>query len=168
MSFYNTCMKYYSSCIGTEIVEYKTGIPCAKISDLIIDTDTGILKSILTNTNKVLPFVDIYKWGSRIHIKSDLFLRDLEKAEETLKILNRNISIIGNTVTDSNGTFLGYCEDFSFHEQTGAMTTIFSKKSFLEFFNVKRFQISSTEIIEIKEDAIIVKSTEIKNAVPDA
>ena len=161
-------MKYYTSCIGAEIVEYKTGAPLARVSDLIIDTDSGILKSILTNTDQILPFGDIYRWGARIHIKSDLFLRSFDNSPETIKVLEKGIPIIGNKVIDNNDTFLGYCEDLSFHEKTGALISIFSKKSFLEIFNVKRFQISSTEVIEMKEDAILVKSTEIKNAVPDA
>lgn len=156
-------VKYYSSSIGTEIIESKTGKLLAKVSDLIINTETGVIKSILTNFDEVLHLSDIKKWGRCIHIQSDILFRDIENSKETLKILEKEISVIGNKVIDTNGNFLGYCEDFSFHENTGAVLTLFSKKSFLGFFQVQRFAIGINSVVEITPKNILVQGMEMKD-----
>lgn len=160
-------VKYYSSAIGTEIIETKTGETLAKVSDLIIDTETGVIKSILTHHGKVLYFRDVLKWGRRIHIQSDILFREIEDSKETMRILEKETPIIGNRVVDTNDVFLGYCEDFSFHEQTGALLALFSKKSFLEFFQVQRFSIGINNVLEITPEKILVQSLEIKDALTD-
>lgn len=160
-------MKHFLTSIGTPIVELKSGLTLAKVNDLVFDTDKGLLKAIITNFNAVLLFSDVEKWGTKIHIKSDIFLHPFEEVQSVQRILERETSILGNKVLDENGVFLGYCEDFYFHEKTGALISIVTKKSFLEIFFVKRLIISSNEILEITKDYIRVKGTQIKNAVPE-
>jgi len=160
-------MKHFLTSIGTPIVESKSGKTLTKVSDLVFDTEKGLLQAVITDSNTILFFSDVYKWGTKIHIKSDIFLHSFANAPSIQKILEQETSIVGNKAMDENDIFLGYCEDFSFHEKTGALISIVTKKSFLEFFFVKRFVISSNEIVEITKDCIRVKSTQIKDAVPE-
>jgi uncharacterized protein YrrD len=160
-------MKNYSQCIGKEITELHSGEILNNISDLIFNTDKSKLKALITTDNKILYFSDITEWKIRIYIKDNILFKNLNECKDIQKILNKNISILGTKVENEDGVFLGYCENFYFNEKTGYLVQIYIKYYFFNLFPIKRFLISSTDIIEITEKKIIVKSTNIKDALPD-
>ena len=160
-------MKNYSQCIGKEITEVASGNRLSNISDIIFDTEKGILKAIVNSENNILYLKDISEWKLRIYIKDSILFKNLDECKDIQKILNKNISILGSRVENEDGVFLGYCENFYFNEKTGYLVQIYIKYYFLNIFPIKKLLISATEIIEITEKKIIVKSTNIQDALPD-
>ncbi len=160
-------MKNYLNTIGKEIIEEKTGKVLAYINDLIFDTENGKIISVLLSNDKFLYYNNISDWKVRIYAKSDVLFQDIGDLPDVKKILEDEISILGNTVVDEDGIFLGYCEDIVFDEKMGILNSIIVRKYFLAIIPLKKKIISSSEIIEIKKEGIIVKNTKIKDAVAE-
>ena len=130
-------MKHFLTSIGTPIVESKSGKTLTKVSDLVFDTEKGLLQAVITDSNTILFFSDVYKWGTKIHIKSDIFLHSFANAPSIQKILEQETSIVGNKAMDENDIFLGYCEDFSFHEKNRCAYFDCDEKKFFRIFLCK-------------------------------
>jgi uncharacterized protein YrrD len=160
-------MKLYSQCIGKEIRESSTGKVLSTISDLIFDTDRAILKAVITREDKVLYFSDVSEWKIRVYIKDEIFFQNINSCKDISNILEKKTAIIGARVENDDGVFLGYSEDFSFNEKTGSLIQIVVRSYFLNIIPTKKLLISATDILEITEERILVKSTKVKNAVPD-
>ena len=161
-------MKLYSQCIGKEITESSSGKVLNTISDLVFDTDRAVLKAIITRADKILYFSDVSEWKIRVYIKDEILFQDINECKDILNILEKKTAIIGARVENDDGVFLGYCEDFIFNEKIGSLAQILARSYFLNIIPIKKLLISATDILEITKERILVKSTKIKNAVPDA
>jgi len=122
---------------------------------------------VINNDFQVLLFSDILSWKNNLYIKSDLLFHDQNNTPHIQSILNQKISILGNRIINEDSKLLGYCQDIIFDEKNGIILKLLSQKYFLDIIPTKKFLIDFSEIIIIKKRHILVKSTAIKDAVPE-
>jgi len=158
-------MQNYLNCIGKYLTEEKTGKKIALIIDLIFNPDNGKLLAVLANNNKIVLYENISTWKINIYIKSSILMNSIEETSNIAAILNKKISILGNKIKTESNTFLGYCENIIFDEKIGLLTSIIGRKYFLGFIPLKKFPINYSNIVKIEKDQIVVKGTEIKEAI---
>ena len=165
-NLYNVFMKKYSQCTKKNIVIYHSGKGISEIDDLIFDPSNGKLKAIITKNNQILYFSDIIEWKIKVYIHSELLIKEIDDCKDIQKILSTNISIMGNKVINENNIVLGICEDILFCEKTGIITQFQVKKYFAMIIPQRVFLISYFDVIEIKEDHILVKGNYVNDVVP--
>lgn len=155
--------RIYSHILGSSIVRYQDGLVIGKVSDIIIDPDSGKIEALIIQSarffsqKKILLPQDIIEWKIHIYVHDkDVFAlpKDIVRIE---KLLKKDIRLIKNRVIAKNKEYLGKVVDFSFSTETFDLHQIFSAKSFLGIHYDKRV-IAANEIIEIKKTHITVKN----------
>lgn len=157
-------MKKLSSCIGQLVCEESSGHPLAKIIDTLFEPHTGKLVGLILDNNMFLYFQDIQAWKIKIYIKSSLLFQDISKQKDIINLLEKNISILGNNIKDTNNLELGYCEDVIFDEKNGIITNLLCRNYLLKIIPLGLLLISHSQILEINSRHILVKSTAIQEA----
>ena len=150
--------KYFNQIIGTDIVT-ENGTLVGRVGDMVIDPDTGKVLGFLLGfkNKKIITPVDVLSWNQRmiIHDIDDVF--DLEEIIKAEKVVKRNVCIMQNKVVTKGGLYLGKVYDFSVHHQMFILTKILITKSFLGIFNYDKKIVAHHNILEIKQEKIIVK-----------
>lgn len=87
---------------------------------------------------------------------------DLVRLQE---VINFNFSLIGMKVVDDRNTKLGKVEDYVTETESFLIQTFVVKRPLLKSFNEAKLVIGRTQIAEIKDDVIVVKSPTVQEAI---
>jgi len=155
--------RYYSQTIGTTVLT-TSGIAVGRIAEVVIEPETGKVVGFLlgSRSQNVIAPNDIVFWEDQI------FIHDEDDILETNEILNvqhtlqKNIPIMQNKVYTKKGTLLGKVYDVAINPKLFVMTKIVVAKNILGLFPYDEKIIVHGDILEIKQDRIIVKDLEAR------
>lgn len=155
--------KLYSQTIGQFIVRKHDGEEIAVIEDLVIDTDTGKIQGLWLKPfvffakSLILLWRDIQVWQIKLYIENEEVLAEPEDLIRLKPIFDKDIQIYHNQVITNENVYLGKVYDFNFDVDSGQIINLFIVKKFL-FVPIERRILPLKEVIEIRSDAIVVKS----------
>ena len=146
-----------STSIGTEIIDNVDHHVHGRIVDLLIDPDRGELVALLISSPASSELLtvqtsDIATWGNRVHIREPEVLGPASDIIRLQPLLDDKRTIIGQRIRTKSGASLGKCIDIQFRADTFDIEWIFPRK----FFQ-KGLALPASEILEVTEEAIIVK-----------
>ncbi len=132
---------------------------------LVNPEDGAILAISVIGSRQVVSIRDIIKWTfSGIKINDETSIIDREELIKLSQFSPRHTQLFAKEVYKEDGTFLGLVHDFVFDTNVGQLTQIYVLKKFLAFFTIEKRIIDYREIIEIKEDQVIVKNDLLEKA----
>lgn len=138
--------------------------------DILIDPENGgVLGIALLMSKKIVAPIDIRSWtieGVKVVDESAIIERD-----EIIRLHDFSkdrVRIFAKPVMKEDGKILGIVHDFVIDTEVGQLKQIYVAKKLL-FFTLEKRIIDYREIIEIKEDRIIVKNdlAESKQSIKD-
>ena len=145
-----------SNAIGTEVIDEAEYQIHGKLTDLVIDPDRGKILALLLRspfgTSLALQTQDILSWGKRIHIGGADVLAPPQEFVRLEPFLRGDRPMIRQRIRTKGGVFLGTCVDLQFSADHFEVEWIFPRR-----FLRKGIPLPASDIIEITEDAIIVK-----------
>ena len=146
-----------STAIGTEIIDNTNHDIHGRVADLIIDPDRGKLIALLVISPSSrdllsLQMDDVISWGNRIHIRDAETIGPVQEVIRLQKYLTSRRRIISQRIYTKSGTYIGKCCDVQFRTDTFDVEWIFPRR----FFR-KGLALPTSDILEVKESAIIVK-----------
>ncbi len=160
--------RYYSQTIGSAVLT-TTGIPVARIVEIVIDTDTGKVAGFLLSPRGqyVLATNDILFWDQHIFVHDEEDILETDEIIKVQDILKKNISILRKKVFTKNGRYLGKVYDIGINPKLFVLTKLAVAKNVLGLFPFDEKIIAHKNILEIKNDRIIVKDVDAKERVPE-
>jgi uncharacterized protein YrrD len=160
-------MKNYLSCLNQRIIFLDKKNKLDFVSDLLFNPDNGKLLGVISQNKNFIPFSFILSWEkNNLKIKSINLIKKLENFKEAKIILEKKTPLIGNLVITNNQEILGKTYDLIFDEKFGVLEDILTEKKFLGI-PLKKFKINQKQIIKIKPEKILVKSTILTNSLPE-
>ncbi len=163
-----------SAAIGTEIIDDALHEIHGRVIDLILDPDRGKILALLVRMpfDSVITAVqipDITTWGKRIHVRDSSVLGPVEEIIRLKPFLEERRRIYRQPIVTKSGARIGICSDYQFSTEHFTLEWIFPKR----FFS-KGTPLPASEILEVTEEAIIVKDqgpreekVEAEESVPD-
>ena len=151
--------KYYTQIIRVPVLT-DTFQRVGQVYDVIFNTDTGkvIALSIAPGGHKVITPIDIIAWDKAIIIGDADDVSDVEDIYQLQQMPKRKCRIFRKKVITKDGEYLGRVIDFAVHNKLFCLTKIVVAKNILSLFFYRKRLINSQDIIEIRQDAIIVKN----------
>ncbi len=145
--------------IGLPIISEQAEGPVAFMKEVLINPENGgILAIALVGSKKVISITDVRKWDlSGIRIIDETAIIEREELIKLSEFTPGHTKIFAKEVIKEDETSLGMVHDFVFDTEVGQLTQIYVVKKMLLFFTVEKRIIDYREIVEIKEDEIIVK-----------
>ena len=158
-----------SSLRNTPVMSLQTGARLAVTENPLIDPATlkivayEVSGPLLTEHPSLLRTADIREFGSigMIIDSTDeiIGLDDVIKIKELHKL---QFSLVGLTVYDDTKRKLGKVEDYTLETQSFVVQQLNVKRGFIKGLTETGLLISRTQIIEINNTSVIVKSSKIK------
>jgi uncharacterized protein YrrD len=159
----------YSDTIGTEIIDDIDHQIHGKVADILIDPDKSKIIALLVvipgaSEIYALHTHDISNWGNRIHIGDANVLGPAVDFVRLQDFLNDPRTVIGQKIKTRDGFCIGKCTDIQFEATTFRVEWIFPRKFF-----IKKLSLPTSDILEITEDAIIIKdqTPKVEEAIED-
>ncbi len=157
--------------IGMKVVKESDGHLLAMVSGLIIHPDTGKVEALRLKAldprfrNAILLTGDILHFKTKVYVKDENDIAELEDIIRIMDIETRGTYFIGNTVKNEAGETIGGVVDVDFDPKSYYIKQIHSEKSFLFFrYNPRMFSYES--ILQVEPDFILVKDIqEVKESV---
>lgn len=152
------------SCLGLPVVEEGSDTALGFLSGILIDPDSGNIEGFFVRVPGFLDFqevfcsfLDIVRWGTRVHVRDADVLSPVEERIRLAPLLEDNRTVIGQKIQTQSGIYLGCCRDVQFNTDSMKMEWVFPKKFF-------RWGIAlpAKDIQKITEQAIIVKDQVVK------
>ena len=147
----------FSRSIGLPIVDQHSHLVVGRLSDIIIDTETGKIIAFALLRGQIVVPLDIIEWRPDHLVISDM--DHIVHADDVVRIqavLQRHIPVFANRVVTEADEYIGRVVDMVFNTKTFELKNLFVAKLFLIFKYDHRI-ISVKNIIEIKKEKIIVK-----------
>jgi sporulation protein YlmC with PRC-barrel domain len=151
--------KTYSQIIGIPVAVEGLG-KIARITDLVVDTQTGKITCFFVNAGKmkiILPS-DILFFGQAIMIGDSEDIIDAEDIVRVTNVLERDIRLLKAKVQTQKGESLGHVHNLIIDIKFFGLTKIVVYKSFFGLFKTQDLLISARDIVKIEKDLITVKS----------
>lgn len=157
----------FSSCIGLPIVEDGDHYVLGFLSGILIHPDTGKIEGFLVHAegvagqhNLFCGSRDILRWGTRIYVRSADVLAPVEDRIRLQPLLDDPRTVLDQHIQTESGGKLGKCKDVQFNTDSMHIEWLFPKKWF-------RWGVALpvSEIVEVRNDAIIVRDTLKKESV---
>lgn len=151
--------KTYSQIIGTPITVEGLG-KIARVTDIIIDTETGKVACFFVNTGKmkIITPGDILFFGQAIIIGDHEDIIDVEDIVRVNDVLKRDIRLLKSKVQTQKGEVLGHVHNFIIDLKFFGLTKIVVYKSFFGLFKTQNLLISARDIVKIERELITVKN----------
>lgn len=145
---------------GTRVVDDDSSVVLGKVSNILIDPDTGKVLGFFISTGGFLhphqlflSGIDIIAWGMVIHVRSADMLSEPEEIVRLQPLLAGERTILHqDIVTEKEKTNLGTCTDVQFDTLKLSVEWLFPRK-----FLVAGLPIPTSGIVEVTKDAIVVK-----------
>ena len=151
--------KTYSQIVGLPVVVEGLG-KVARITDMLIDSDTGKIACFFVNRGKmkiILPS-DIIFFGQAAIIGDLDDIIDAEDIIRVTEIIRKDIGFLKSKVQTQKGEYLGQVHDYIVDISFFTLTKIIVYKSFLGLLKTPNLLIPSRDIVKIKKNLIIVKN----------
>ncbi|MBU0458419.1 PRC-barrel domain-containing protein [Patescibacteria group bacterium] len=152
-----------STSLGLPVIEQQEEHVVGNLSDILIDPDKGKVEGLYIDVpgfagSRALfcSNLDVIKWGTHISILDADVLAPAEERIRLEPLLKDKRTVIGQKVITESGKILGKCKDVQFDTASMRITWLFPKK----FFRW-RGAVPASEIIEIKEEAILVRDSDL-------
>lgn len=150
--------KYYRQTVGSPVLT-SAGESLTRVRDIILDVDTGRVVGffVMKEKDKVVAPSDILEWNSTIVVHD---ANDIVEADEVIKIaevLEKGVTLMKKKVYTKSGDYVGKVLDYGMNNKFFELTCIITAQSFLGLIFWDRRIIAAKDIIEIKEDRVIVK-----------
>lgn len=146
----------FSKIIGTKVVSDQSEGVVTLVTGVSIDPENGAVIALKCGFKQILTPIDILKWNQVIHINDAESLTTREDVVRLKNIPNGLDNILYKSVYTEDGSFIGRVFDFTIDTSVMSLFQIAVKKKFL-FFTTFETLIQYGNIVEIKEDRIIVK-----------
>lgn len=146
--------------VGLPVISEQAEGPVTLMKEpLISPEDGGILAIGLVGSKKVISVRDIRKWDLEgIKITDETAIIDRDELLKLSEFSPAQTKIFTKDVIQEDGTLLGLVHDFVFDTEIGQLVQLYVVKKVFLFFTVEKRIIDYREIIEITEDAIVVKN----------
>jgi uncharacterized protein YrrD len=146
----------YSTVLGMEIIDEAEHQIHGTVSDLLIDPDRGKILALHASSPFSPPSLvqtqDILSFGQRVHVRDAEVIGSAGEIIRLQPFLEGKRTIIHQAICTKRGMTLGKCIDLQFHPETFDIEWIFPRK-----FLRRGPAIPASDILEVTEDAIIVK-----------
>src|SRR3989344_5056065 len=147
----------HSTALGTEVIDETDHQLQGVVADLLLDPDRGkivalLIASPLSPDLLALQTQDIISWGQRIHIAEGERLGPPQEILRLEPFLEEKRKVLGQQIRTKSGVIMGKCADIQFNAERFNLEWIFPRK-----FLRKGIPLPATDILEVTEEAIIVK-----------
>lgn len=149
----------FTMCRGMFVYEQGTEDLVGMIDQILIDPDTGGIEGFFVSVRGVFShslFVrtdDVVHMGTVVKVRSAECLCDPEEIIRLQPLLQDPRRILGQSIVTQGGQKIGRCKDIQFETKTFRLQWLFPR-TFLRW----GVSIPASHIIEVKEEAIIVKN----------
>jgi len=145
--------------IGLPIISEQAEGQVASMKEVLINPESGGILAIgLIGSPKVISICDVRKWDlSGIKITDETAIIDRSELFKLSQFHPAETKVFAKEVVQENGTSLGLVHDFVFDTDIGQLTQLYVVKKTFIFFTVEKRIINYREIVEIKQDEVIVK-----------
>jgi len=151
--------KSYSQIIGIPVVVEGLG-RIARVTDMIIDTETGKIACFFVNAGKmkiILPS-DILFFGQTIIVGDTEDIIDAEDIVRVSDVIKRDIRLLNSKVQTKKGEVLGHIHNLIVDIKFFGLTKIVVYKSFFGLFKTRDLIISARDIVKIEKGLVTVKN----------
>lgn len=162
-----------SRLIGAPIMSLQTGAKLAQTTKPLVDPATLRIAAyevdgpLLTEKPAFIRTEDIREYGRLgMIIDSSDELLGLDDVIKIKQIYDLEFSLVGIRVIDENKRKLGKVEDYTLETDNFAIQQINVRRGFLQGITDTGFLVNRSQIIEISDDYIVVKSPSVKSAEP--
>ena len=147
----------HSPAIGTEVIDEADHQLQGVVAEILLDPDRGkivalFIASPLSRDFLVLQTQDILSWGQRIHIAEAERIAPPQDILRLAPFLEEKRKMLGQRIQTKSGIVIGKCVDFQFNAERFNVEWIFPRKLLR-----KGIPLPATDILEVTEEAIIVK-----------
>ncbi len=156
-----------SSLMGKQIRSTQDASFLGKVADLIIDPKDGKLIALKLQSKifkpKIICTIDIQGFTPLFLVaKDDSVVVDAEEVVRVKEILDNKIMIIGNKVKTESGKKIGICDDVLVDSNTSMVVKFYVKTSGIMGPLQPDRIISSSAVVRIDREAIVVKENGVK------
>ena len=155
-------IKFYSTIIGTPVLNFDDGSLLAVLQDVVVDPETGKIEAFwvkplaLSISDAIIQSSDIAEWKKNIYVKNESVISDPAEIIKITEILTKKTYVIGNRVRNQKGKNYGRVYDLDFNTDTFYVRQIYVQKSIFGIFKYLNRIFSFDSIIEVTEKAIII------------
>ncbi len=164
-------MNEYASKIKGKAVFDQDGKLICHIQKPILDIHNGQVLGFITThrPHSILTPHDVFKWSNdQVIIGQYYEFYDSADIVRLDRALSNKIHLRGKKVITETGHFIGKVKDYSFDAKHMVLYSIVAHRLFLELIPTGKREIGRKQIVEIREDVIIVKDSTIKIPVKES
>ncbi len=152
-----------STTVGLPIIDEHSSHVVSRVSDVLIDTETGKVVAFLIGTRRMVVPMDVTAWErDHLAISNEMHILDHGDVIRVNEVLKKQIPVAGNKVFTESGIYIGRVTDIVFDPRLFEMKKIFVSKTFLIFHYDHRL-VTTKQIVEIRQDAVIVSDVFAKS-----
>jgi len=160
----------FTTCAGMPVTDDQLEEDIGTIGDILIHPDTAtiegffvVIPSFLHTQVLFLPALDIMHFGSRVRVRHAESLSPVEDIVRLQSLLSEKRPVLGQRMLTESGKDLGICRDVQFETRTFHVEWFYPRKWFRW-----RAPIAALNILEIREDAIVVRDPVLMQKVTPA
>ena len=156
----------YTRSLGLPVLDEETGDVLGIVSGMVVHPDTGAVEGFFVRPEEFwsqdelfLTSLEILHWGVRITVRSRDVLAAPDELVRMQTILASGRPVLGQTIVTENGRRLGRCADVQFNTESFRLEWLFPRR----FFRWG-IPIPASSIVEVQQDAIIVRDPPVTQA----
>lgn len=152
--------KWFTDLIGTPIILRRTPFKIGRLLEMVVNPDDGSLVAVLTTGRKAIAPIDLgpFERGVFTVREADVLIKPDELVRlETIPKAKRRL--LGKHVITKSGQRLGRVYDLAFDMDTFSLIQLLASRKFLIFWTLQKRILSFQDIIEITEEAVVVKDS---------
>lgn len=158
----------FSTSLGLPVIDDSAEEIFGTIAGVLLHPDAGKVEGFFVHVPRFLrseefflPALDIMRWGLRVTVRSGEVLAPAREFLRVVPLLEDGRTILGQRIRTESGNDLGRCKDVQWNTKTFALEWLFPKRWF-----TWGIPIPATEIVEVTQDAIIVRDPPATAAEP--
>lgn len=151
--------KLFSEILGTPIITEDSSRAVGRVFNILVHPDKGHVVALALDFNfrRVIVPVDIRGWFREIIIPDSDAIIDSTDVLRVKEVLDGKRFFLKNAVYTKDGKYLGKIFDYAINIEQMYMTKIFVGHTFLGMVRFDQRIFSFQNILEVKEDRVIVK-----------
>jgi sporulation protein YlmC with PRC-barrel domain len=155
--------RIYSHIIGHQVCRIQDGEVLGLVIDFIINPEQGKIEGFWVRTvglfgrKMILPAKDIVEWKVKLYVHDENSFCEPADLVRLADILENEITVYNKKVITTTGIYIGRVYDFNFELESCHLLNFFIVKKLL-FFTLQRRIVPLKEVVEINQEAIIIKS----------
>ena len=158
LNYPKTMKKWFTDLIGTPIALRKTPFKVGRLLELVVHPDDGSLVALITTKRRAIAPVDLGPFERDMFTvrEPDVLIPPSELVR--LKSLPKEKRrLLGKNVVTKSGQRLGRTYDLAFDMETFSLVQFLVTRKWFLFLTLEKRILSFKDIVEITEEAIIVK-----------